>query len=775
MITKFNVLRNIGQFDSVTVPNTVRHERLTVIYSENGRGKTTLTAVLRSYATGNPLPIRERRRLGAAHPPHIVLDCTAGPQPAVFQNDTWNRTRENIAIFDDNFVNENIYSGLSVDSEHRQNLHDLIIGSQGVTLNHQLQDKVTEIEAHNRDIRARAEEIPAAELGGLSVDAFCSLLPRANIDTVIEATERSLAAALEQAPVRNEGFFQELRVPVVDVRFATEMLERGLDDLDAAAATRVQAHLGKLGAGGEAWVADGVRRMQSVEDRGVEDEPHTDTCPFCAQDLAGSPVLSHYRAFFGDAYRDLKRDITASATEASRTFHQDFLLELERAVRVNAERRLFWLRFCDVPDVVVDTEEIGSHWRIVSDAVVRALRAKQASPLEVVELPPSVFDSIAVIQEKTRLIVALNADMAVANEAIRAVKAAAAGADSIALNSELARLRATRARHTPAISALCDAYLAAKAAKVATETLRDQARTALNNYRTQVFPTYQAAINSYLQRFGTGFHLERIQPVNNRGGSACNYDVIINNSPVPIASGAAVPGSHGFHNTLSAGDRNALALAFFFASLDQDPRLNDKVVVIDDPISSLDDHRCLTTTQEIRRLSRRAAQVIVLSHSKPFLCTLWEGVPQAERAERAALVLVRQGSGSILREWDVTRECVSEHDRRHALLREYLEGNTGNGRAVAEAIRPLLESFLRVACPQHVTPGTLLGPFRGLCEQRVGTAQEILDQHHLDELRDLIEYSNRFHHDTNAAWQTELVNDVELLGFARRALAFAKR
>ncbi|MBR7513273.1 AAA family ATPase, partial [Mycobacterium tuberculosis] len=81
-----------------------------------------------------------------------------------------------------------------------------------------------------------------------------------------------------------------------------------------------------------------------------------------------------------------------------------------------------------------------------------------------------------------------------------------------------------------------------------------------------------------------------------------------------------------------AGDRNALALAFFFASLDQDPQLAQKVVVIDDPMTSLDEHRSLTTVQEIRRLVGRVAQVIVLSHSKPFLCGLWEGANPADRS-----------------------------------------------------------------------------------------------------------------------------------------------
>jgi hypothetical protein len=87
----------------------------------------------------------------------------------------------------------------------------------------------------------------------------------------------------------------------------------------------------------------------------------------------------------------------------------------------------------------------------------------------------------------------------------------------------------------------------------------------------------------------------------------------------------------------------------------------------------------------------------------------------------------------------------------------------------------VLEAFLRVACPEHFPAGTLLGSFRNLSTQRVGTPQQILDAGATQELRDLIEYSNRFHHDTNPAWETEAINDGELAGFVQRALEFAKR
>ncbi len=67
MIVRLRLLRNIGTFDSVATGATIPLSRLSIIYAENGRGKTTLAAVLRSLATGDPLPISERRRLTAQH------------------------------------------------------------------------------------------------------------------------------------------------------------------------------------------------------------------------------------------------------------------------------------------------------------------------------------------------------------------------------------------------------------------------------------------------------------------------------------------------------------------------------------------------------------------------------------------------------------------------------------------------------------------------------------------------------------------------------------
>ena len=80
-----------------------------------------------------------------------------------------------------------------------------------------------------------------------------------------------------------------------------------------------------------------------------------------------------------------------------------------------------------------------------------------------------------------------------------------------------------------------------------------------------------------------------------------------------------------------------------------------------------------------------------------------------------------------------------------------------------------------VAYPEYFPPGTLLGYFLGLCDQRVNGNNEILSAGDIAQLRALLAYANRFHHNNNPAWQTAEINDAELTDFAERTLLFASR
>lgn len=107
MVRRLSLLQNVGKFDNVNAGAGFPFARLTAIYAENARGKSTLAAVLRSLAGNVPDLITERRRIGSQHPPRIVIDLDGGA-PAIFENATWSRHEPGIAVFDDVFVAENV-------------------------------------------------------------------------------------------------------------------------------------------------------------------------------------------------------------------------------------------------------------------------------------------------------------------------------------------------------------------------------------------------------------------------------------------------------------------------------------------------------------------------------------------------------------------------------------------------------------------------------------------------------------------------------------------
>ena len=766
MINSFNLIQNIGCFDSHT--NGAHHpfDKLTLLYAENGRGKTTLAAIIRSLATGDPISINERKSLAAQHPPRAVLSCAGSPPDAIFENGLWNRNFENIVIFDDIFVDENVYSGLVVDSRHRQNLHELILGSQGVALNQQLQNFIEKIKRHTSKIKSYGDAIPARERGTLSVDEFCALPQIPNIDAEIKSVEQNIVANRQKESIRNAPNFQKIILPAIDLAAIEGVISSGLPDIDTAATARVQTHLQSIGKNSEQWVAEGMLR-QNARQKGEENN-----CVFCDQDLSSELVINHYRAFFSETYQNYRQNIQDSISEFNQEHCADADIVFERSVNEVTKCQRFWSNFGEIPEVVIDPDAIIVDWKAARDQVTRLLEKKKGAPLDGIEISGQVRSVVDTYETRRNEIASINQKLGEYNDIIASIKQQTASTSMDTLTTRLDKFKATQARYITSTVALCNTYLAEQQAKVNTAQQRDQAREALNNYRIQVFPNYETKTNEYLQKFNVGYHLGSVAANNIQSGSTCNYNVIVNDTPVPVGVNNPEPDGHSFKNVLSAGDRNTLAIAFFLASIALDPNKKDKVVVIDDPVSSLDEHRLLTTTQEVRRLSNQVSQVVILSHNKSFLCKLWQ---RADRLHRASYQVVRQGTGSIIDNWDINNDLITDNDIRHNKMRYYLSNGGANERGIAQLIRPSLEAFFRVAYPEHFSPGTLLGRFYECCIRKVGTDQKILTQNDINELRDIVEYANRFHHDTDATSESNVINSEELKGFVKRVLDFTRR
>lgn len=758
MLTNLKLIRNVGSFDSYQeAPNTA-FSQLTLIFAENGRGKTTLGAILRSLSTGESHWIEGRCRLGSQSRPHIVIEGANPPRTFVYQNGTWTVGHQALIIFDDQFVDDNVYSGLAVGPGHRQNLHEVILGRQGVLLARQVDELAQEIADWNKTLREKESDIPANQRQGLDVDTFCDLAVVADIDKKTEDQAKRVDALKRADAVTSTRFFSRVALPSFDVAALETLLGKQLADLDKEAVAQVKAQFDALGKDGEAWAAQGSRYLASSSE--------TDKCPYCGQDTKGIELVDAYRSYFGQSYRDHLKSISDAITEHGTSFGGDTLAVAQQAIAQLDKRFTFWSPLVELPKLQVSDSALATAWTEARDAVAKLLKLKQASPLEPLSLDADIKKRIEKYKLVSDSIEAQSESLVARNDAITEIKTATASGDVALETRELDKFKATKARHTDAMTAKCKAYSETKAAKAEAERRKQEARDALDTYRRQVFPSYCTEINRYLKKFGASFTVEGVKPQDQAGRPSTAYHIQILEEKVPLQ--AKQDGEPCFKNTLSAGDRNTLALAFFFASLVAVPNLADTVVVIDDPVSSFDEGRAMTTTQEVRKLAAKTKQTIILSHVKSFLCRLHK---HCRQDATTALELKREGDcKSCLVPWEPSEDQFTEYDHNHKSLREFKAGTEPDIRRVAKNLRPVVEGYLRVAYPEHCPPGTLLKQFWQRVQTQAQAGNPILDADRMTELDDIREYANRFHHDTNEAWETEVPGDAELLGYVNRVL-----
>ena len=116
-------------------------------------------------------------------------------------------------------------------------------------------------------------------------------------------------------------------------------------------------------------------------------------------------------------------------------------------------------------EIDLDTAELARAWKAASDAVIAALRAKQASPLEQSNLSEAAKGDIEKYHQLSFKVEALSNSFAAINAEIAIIKERAAVANTASLAGRRDTLQATKTRHSAAVAPLCTAYLQAKEEK----------------------------------------------------------------------------------------------------------------------------------------------------------------------------------------------------------------------------------------------------------------------------------------------------------------------
>ena len=228
MIKKITSIKSIGKFKSYEASD-ISLKPLTGIYSENGRGKTTISSILRSLAKNNPKIILGRRRLNEVGKPYFKMEMDSGF--IEFKDGVWNNHCTDIEIFDSHFINENLYSGMQVDLSQKRNLYKFIIGNEAIELNNEvvtLNDKISALTSEIREKRTQIIKHIGAEI---EVADFVKLEAVENVDAKIAAKEKGVAALQKQDLLAKKDQLETIVFPDYKREDLGKLLATSIEDV----------------------------------------------------------------------------------------------------------------------------------------------------------------------------------------------------------------------------------------------------------------------------------------------------------------------------------------------------------------------------------------------------------------------------------------------------------------------------------------------------------------------------------------------------------------
>lgn len=764
-LREIRYVQNIGRFETGKSVADATFGPCTLVFGENGWGKSTLADLLRSLTTNNPDIVIGRKTLAGG--PEQKAIVRFGDQRAVFENAAWSGIRPRIAVYDSVFVNENVFSGDVVTNEHLKNQYGMVVGEEGV----RRVRRIVELDTENRENKTQARLVETDLDGivkavgpqGMTRKEFLTLEAMDDVDAKIEAKEKEVQRASRAKELKGAGEPRLLSVPMETDEFR-KSLHSTIEGIAEVAAKAVREHIAKhkgKGRGGamahESWLEAGAVFVDK------------DECAFCGQPLDDRTLVDSYAEFFSDAYKALAADVKAKRDTFALYEKGDFRSRAEEITGQNETLYAYWKEAGQIEPPALKGVEAAIDGMEAAARLFDAVFVEKQGNLTEAAMGAEVEAAIAAWDECRKEIVRLNRIVEAHVAKIKALKETVDESELPKLQKELKARQAAKRRHEDEAVAVIKKLKEHKATKERVAKEKAYEKNKLNEHGRVITETLGKTINSYLGRLNAGFKIDYREPNYQGKEPAASYQILINDVPVSPRSTSENLTEASFRNTLSAGDKSTLALALFLAKLNADPALDDTIVVLDDPFTSLDNFRRQFTAIEIRKLCGRAAQTVVLSHDKNFLRLLWEKIDQST----IKCVAIQTGAPGMttIAPYDIERETQPRRITERMEIEEFVEGEKHEPAYIRARLRTVCEDFYRRGDPGLFHEAANL-------EEIIRILEAAPEDHPykgvVDDLRDINEYSRGEHHAEIEDDPAGESSGEELKGFCRQVLELTR-
>lgn len=323
-----------------------------------------------------------------------------------------------------------------------------------------------------------------------------------------------------------------------------------------------------------AWVQEGLHLHSG--------EHASDACRFCLQPLQAAR-RAELEAHFNDAFASFQKDLTV------------LLSKLKTAKQAAASlllpdvSRFYEALASEVPSAGARVSTAQSETNAELDALIARVEAKRDQPFAPIATPisatgksSSINDSVAavnvIIEKHNRVSTEFTASVDNACKQLEASYVAEAHTEFVQLSD--------------AVKTATDELEGIKATQASTQTQINELERAILEHRRPA-DELTAELRAYL------------------GRDELRFDV--------KGTGYALTRNGQYVSHLSDGERTAIAFLYFLKSLqDRAFDLKNGIVVIDDPVSSLDDNALFSAFGYMKDRAKEAGQLFIFTHSFSF-------------------------------------------------------------------------------------------------------------------------------------------------------------
>lgn len=708
MIKQIKSINNIGSFREFPNGGAIQFEKLTFIYGLNTRGKSTLTDILTSLKENEPSLIVSRKSIPTiAANQNVRISVkplgSTNQVDCIFSNTAWSQVHSNndLHIFGSDFIHKNLFTGLSIERQNKENFTRFILGQQGVQLASQItEDKrilrqkkgnVTNLLPPYLRERQEQDYAPFLSTDPNSIDIEDTRQDLSQLEQRLRQEQQRLLRPTEILSIEDVSQFNAI-IPNVQelVNQTNDLLDRSFNEISSAAISKLQSHIQnnfEITENAEQWIKEGLDTRKS----------DSENCSFCGQSLeTAADLITAYNSYFNEAYRSYISDISNTIESLRRQWR---VLKFNSLNNVTSKQALF-LQYAQLIDtdaftalvtrlnnLIESTNETSLNGESdqFSQQVNQAFDNKERKPHEIVQAID--FSSFLLnLGNYQRNLSEILETIDRIREAIRLFKEPYRDLTQVRTRiSELQTEIETKKRAIARVEQndACITYQREQQEITVIEGRITANEQALSENQNQYLDRFYTRIDFHFKQFGSeNFTLER---GTDKRGHQPVYFLKVKFKGVEI-------NDSNITKVFSESDKRALALSLFWAKMDflTPEQKQNAIIVLDDPVTSFDDNRILKSITRIKDTLREMRQVIVLTHYSHFIRNFIER-GMNDDFTISFIEIAQNNETCFLRRIDSNLFTETTYDKVFSRIQSFI--NRESEVDIRSDLRPFLESL----------------------------------------------------------------------------------